>query len=139
MMDSIQKHLVPLGVKLPQESRQVVGGYFIWLRLPPHIRASLLTRRCKDTHNLVIAEGALFEVPGDAHVPAADADSAGTAFPYDVRLCFAWEEEAELEEGIERLAEVMRSMLDEPEGLNSKMPRKSLNVDQSDVDIGAFQ
>ena len=141
MIQAVQTHLVPLGVKLPQENRDVVGGYFIWLRLPPHIRANLLGRRCKDTCNLIIADGTIFEVPGDAevHPKKGEGGSEPTAFPYYVRLCFAWEEEGALEEGVERFAGVVRSMLDEPEGLNTKCPRKSLDEGKGNVDIGSFQ
>jgi DNA-binding transcriptional MocR family regulator len=148
MIAAIQKHLIPLGVKLAQEDREIVGGYFIWLRLPPHIRANLLARRCKDTCNLVIADGGLFEVPGDAKLDVwegqrqSEKDSAdgATAFPYDIRLCFAWEEEEVLEEGIQRLAQVMRNMLEEPEGLNPKASRKSFGeADGRKLDVGSFQ
>jgi DNA-binding transcriptional MocR family regulator len=147
MMDAIRKYLVPLGVKLPQEDRDVVGGYFIWLRLPPHIKANLLARRCKDTNNLIIADGRLFEVPGDAHLNAwdheqksADANAASTAFPYDVRLCFAWEEEDLLEEGIQRLAEVVKAMLDEPVGVNPNVKRQSFGeTDGQRMDVSNFK
>ena len=140
MIDAVEKHLVPLGVKLPQEDRDVVGGYFIWLRLPPHIRANLLARRCKDTCNLVIAEGTIFEVPGDASLQP-EGGGASTAFPYEIRLCFAWEEEDALVEGVERLASVVRDMLEEPEGVNSRATRKSLDEGSGGggMDIGSFQ
>jgi DNA-binding transcriptional MocR family regulator len=147
-MDAVREHLVPLGVKLPQQDREIVGGYFIWLRLPSHIRANLLARRCKDTHNLVIADGPLFEVPGDAYLKPqnenAEKDARGnaapTAFPYDIRLCFAWEEEEALVEGVERLASVITSMLEEPEGLNAQATRRSFEQNEgSRRDISSFQ
>jgi DNA-binding transcriptional MocR family regulator len=146
-MNAVQKNLVPLGVKLPQEHREIVGGYFLWLRLPPHIRANLLARRCKDTHNLIIADGTIFEVPGDAHLDVWGGAEKGrssaprsTAFPYDIRLCFAWEEEEALVEGVERLASVIKSMLEEPEGLNPTATRRSFEQSvRGDVDISSFQ
>lgn len=142
MMRAIEEHLVPLGIELPQTSRDVVGGYFIWLKMPPRIKASLLSRRVKDTENVVIAEGKLFEVPGDAtvnawedeevpglHEPTSSdtqrREAAPTAFPSDIRLCFAWEEEELLEEGIARLAQVVKEMLGESEGLNPTVSRQS--------------
>jgi DNA-binding transcriptional MocR family regulator len=116
MMSAIKQHLIPLGVTLPQADRDVVGGYFIWLRLPPRIKASLLSRRAKDTVNLVVAEGALFEVPGDTAPNKC-------SFPYELRLCFAWEEEEALREGIERLAGVISAMQNEAEGINPTQTR----------------
>ncbi|KIW04774.1 uncharacterized protein PV09_03964 [Verruconis gallopava] len=151
MMDAVREHLVPLGVRLPQDGRRVAGGYFVWLRLPPRIKANLLARRCKDTHNLIVADGAMFEVPGDAHpsihhqvaedaVAAGGSSEAPTSFPYDVRLCFAWEEEDALEEGVERLAEVIQSMLDEPEGVNPNVKRSSFGeTDRVPMDVSSFQ
>jgi hypothetical protein len=150
MIEAIRKLLFPLGVKLPQEDRDVVGGYFVWLRLPPRVKANLLTRRCNDTHNLVIADGGLFEVSSDSHLDAwgsghaslhdTDKNAAPTAFPYDIRLCFAWEEEQALEEGIYRLAEVLRSMLDEPEGVHPHVKRKSFGkMADEKMDVSNFQ
>jgi DNA-binding transcriptional MocR family regulator len=124
-MSAIKTHLVPLGVKLPQEDRKVVGGYFVWLTLPPRIRASLLSRRLRDTVNLVVAEGELFEVPGD--------DTC--SFKYDIRLCFAWEEEERLDEGIRRLAEVLGAMQGEAEGI-SGLSRKEVGEGERDVKEG---
>ncbi|KAF2423798.1 PLP-dependent transferase [Tothia fuscella] len=114
LMSAIQKHLVPLGVSLPQTDRKIVGGYFVWLDLPTRINAPLLSRRARDTVSLIVAEGALFQVPGDKTC----------LFPYSLRLCFAWEEEEKLEEGITRLADVLKAMLAEPEGINSRDTRR---------------
>jgi DNA-binding transcriptional MocR family regulator len=112
MLDAIETHLVPLGAKLPQESRGVVGGYFVWLSLP--VDAKELAERAKEEENLIVAEGKLFEVPGDAEL--ADA----TSFPSDIRLCFAWEDEEKLAEGIERLARVLKAMATEKESDGGK-------------------
>lgn len=102
MLDAIRRHLVPLGAKLPQEEREVVGGYFIWVWLP--VNAVALAKRAREMENLIVAEGAIFEVPGDREV---------ANFPNEVRLCFAWEDEEKLGEGIERLASLVKLMLAE--------------------------
>ena len=102
MLNAIRRHLVPLGATLPQENREVVGGYFVWLKLP--VNAVALAKRAKEVENLVVAEGELFEVPGDREV---------VKFPNEIRLCFAWEDEERLAEGIERLASLMKLMLAE--------------------------
>ena len=100
MLDAIRRHLVPLGATLPQD--EVVGGYFVWMKLP--VNTVLLAKKAKEVENLVVAEGAIFEVPGDREV---------VNFPNEIRLCFAWEDEERLVEGIERLASVVKLMLEE--------------------------
>ena len=105
MLEAIGRHLVPLGARLPQEDREIVGGYFIWVRLP--VNAAALAKRAKEAENLVVAEGAIFEVPGDKEV---------ANFPNEIRLCFAWEDEERLAEGIERLASLVKLMLVEKSG-----------------------
>lgn len=51
-----------------------------------------------------MAPGSMFEVPGD---------SGQVNFPTSVRLCFAWEEEGNLSEGVERIARAARKLLRE--------------------------
>jgi len=129
MMSAIKQHLSPLGVTLAQADREVVGGYFIWLRLPPRITASLLSRRAKDTQNLVVAEGALFEVPGDTE---------HTSFSHELRLCFAWEEEEKLTEGIKRLASLVDAMQNEAEGIRGWTREASAEDHEKKEDQSAF-
>lgn len=104
MMNALKEHLVPLGVTLPQEDRDAVGGFFIWVHLPKVISAQEFAKRCKREENVIVAPGQLFEVPEQAHV---------ATFDNGIRLCFTWEDEANLVEGVKRLGDVMRRMLDE--------------------------
>lgn len=62
MMATIQEELIPLGVRLPQMDREVVGGYFIWLTLPAPLKGAVVAQRAKDEENLVVAPGEMFEV-----------------------------------------------------------------------------
>jgi DNA-binding transcriptional MocR family regulator len=101
MTRAIEEHLVPLGFVAPQANREVVGGYFIWLELPRHLRGTALATRCQQEEGLIIAPGKIFEVPGDA---AVQCDG-------NIRLCFAWEDEPLLSEGVRRIADVARRML----------------------------
>ncbi|KAH7066832.1 pyridoxal phosphate-dependent transferase [Paraphoma chrysanthemicola] len=103
MVEVINEELIPLGVALPQTDREVVGGYFIWLTLPSPLQGAVLAQRAKDEENVVVAQGDIFEVPGDTEHP-------GTSFGSDIRICFAWEDEDVLAEGISRLAAVIRRM-----------------------------
>lgn len=101
MMAAIQQHLLPLGVTTPQVGRGVVGGYFIWLTLPESLSARVLAAEAEEDENVIIAPGSLFGV---------DSDSTGEDFERGIRLCFAWEDEEKLGEGIERLARTVRRM-----------------------------
>ena len=107
MIAAVQQYLLPLGVTLPQTDREVVGGYFIWISLPSQVNADQLAIRCLKEENLVIAQGSLFGVYGDREAVNLDGD---------VRLCFAWEDEPALEEGVGRLARALQRMLDEAKG-----------------------
>lgn len=62
--------------------------------------------RATTEENILVAAGPLFEVPGDNM-------QVGTKFENNLRLCFAWEDEDKLAEGVERLARVLWRMLDE--------------------------
>ncbi|KAI7312674.1 PLP-dependent transferase [Hortaea werneckii] len=100
LINAITTHLLPLGFQLPQPDRDIVGGYFVWLKLPDRMTATALASACK-REGVVIAPGTIFEVPGDR-------ETAG--FDGHMRLCFAWEEEGKLEEGVVRVAGVVRQM-----------------------------
>jgi DNA-binding transcriptional MocR family regulator len=56
MVAAINKHLVPLGVGLPQTDREVVGGYFIWLTLPSPLKGATVAQRAKEDENLAVAQ-----------------------------------------------------------------------------------
>ncbi|KAI6891521.1 PLP-dependent transferase [Hortaea werneckii] len=100
LINAITTHLLPLGFQLPQPDRDIVGGYFVWLKLPGRMTAKALASACK-REGVVIAPGTIFEVPGDRET--ADFDG-------HMRLCFAWEEEGKFEEGVVRVAGVVREM-----------------------------
>lgn len=62
MIAVIKEELIPLGVRLPQMDRKVVGGYFIWLSLPPPLKGAEVARRAKEEENLIVIQGEMFEV-----------------------------------------------------------------------------
>lgn len=62
MVKAIHRHLVPLGVRLPQMERDVVGGYFIWLTLPAPLLGRAVAQRAREEENVVVAQGDMFEV-----------------------------------------------------------------------------
>ena len=101
MMAAIEEYLTPLGVTLPQTSGSVVGGYFIWLTLPEPLQAEEVAVFARRDENLILAPGHIFTVTGDEEVVNLD---------QQVRVCFSWEQEDQLAEGIRRLGHVISSM-----------------------------
>lgn len=95
--------------------REVAGGYFTWVTLPAELEggkggaeeksaAEVLAERCLKEENVTIAPGKIFEVPEDSEV---------VSFGHSIRLCWSWEDEEKLVEGIERIAKVARRMMGE--------------------------
>ncbi|KAK2060169.1 aminotransferase [Colletotrichum caudatum] len=81
----------------------VYGGYFVWFSLPEGMSSREAAVRAKETEELVIGHGGQFEVHGDE-------DSA--RFDREIRLCFSWEPEEDVVEGVKRLGAVLRAMKD---------------------------
>lgn len=128
MISAIEEHLLPLGVQLPQRDRDVVGGYFIWLTLPSPLVAQDVASEARQREDLVIAPGPLFGVYGDA-------DKEG--LQRTIRLCFSWEEEALLQEGIQRLSRVIRAM--QSERLAEPMTEVASSPDRNAVNLEGFR
>jgi len=121
---AILTHLVPLGIHFVSDTlpgSSVFGGYFIWLELPRNIDAEAVSGKCKEEENLIVAPGNIFEVQGDDSIK----------FPSSIRLCFSWEAEADLEEGVIRLARVIRDAAAGKEGSAAPPVTKR--------DLGEFQ
>ncbi|CAK3804442.1 related to aminotransferase [Lecanosticta acicola] len=102
MAKAIEDHLLPLGFSMPQPNRDVIGGYFIWLGLPADLKGHELVQKCQDGENLIVSPGSAFEVPGDESI----------SFASNVRLCFAWEDEWKLREGVKRIGKVAKRLLE---------------------------
>ncbi|KAI1357606.1 pyridoxal phosphate-dependent transferase [Xylaria arbuscula] len=114
LMRAIRDTLVPLGLGVAETSligrEGVYGGYFVWMTLPrtedtagkkwPTARG--IAERCRVDEDLMIGNGELFDVYGDESISFGDA----------IRLCFAWEDEEDLVDGVERLGRVIQRMLE---------------------------
>lgn len=94
LSSAIHKHLSPLGASFDR----VGGGYFVWLKLPGPLTACAVADAALDEENLLIAAGNHFAV-SDCYMSNR------------VRLCFMWEDEERLEEGVRRLARVLARLL----------------------------
>ena len=96
---AVERFLVPLGVQMATASHEgVFGGYFIWLDLPKGLHAETVAKEALSTKQLTLAPGPMFAVYGD---------EAAVDLSRGVRLCFAWEDEEKMEDGMERLAKVI--------------------------------
>lgn len=110
---AIKELLVPLGVTIEvdvfkKDPAATAGGFFTYLRLPKDLPSSrTIAAYALRKHLLRIAFGYMFAVTGDEG-STARAEAPG-GFAECIRLCWAWHEEAELLEGIQRLA---RTILD---------------------------
>lgn len=106
MVSTIRKRLVPLGVTFsPDPERStMVGGYSIWVKLPVHLDASQVCEKALDTQNLELGNGNLFSVPGGG-------SQCADLHRY-LRLCFMWEDDEHLVEGVNRLAVIIEALLE---------------------------
>ena len=109
MMDAVRQFLAPLGVETRQSSladgSRVYGGYFVWLVPSPDraFPARAVAALALEEENLILSHGGMFEVHGDE-------DAA--RFDTEIRLCFAWESEENLIEGVQRLGRLLRRLQD---------------------------
>jgi len=123
MLNAINTYLLPLGITM-NTPEKIAGGYFIWFNLPETLLAVQVATKAQETANLIVAHGNLFEVYGDEN---------SAKFNNQIRVCFAWEAEDKLEEGIWRLSQVIRQMLVEFNGKISS--NNSVNVTLQSTDI----
>ncbi|KAF3015088.1 hypothetical protein E8E14_011830 [Neopestalotiopsis sp. 37M] len=123
MVAAIRHYLYPLGVRIATDEVSLsssvvspgnagqqqppVGGFFLYILFPQDDAAPAVEDICSvalEHFNLKIAPGRIFSVVDDPfHGP-----SRSRAFVSGARLCWAWHEEDELVEGIERLAEALK-------------------------------
>jgi DNA-binding transcriptional MocR family regulator len=122
-MSAIKTYLKPLGVRIttgapyvvPEEKNVVVpaGGFFTYISFPPELpSADVIAKRAREEYGLTFAFGEMFVVKGDE----TSLERASEGFGNGARLCWAWHEGEEIEQGIRRLAELLKVMQD---GINN--------------------
>ncbi|CAG8265256.1 unnamed protein product [Penicillium salamii] len=104
LASAVKAHLGPFGVTFAPdpETSALVGGYFIWLRLPDTLTSAQVCEWALQTQNLVLASGETFAVPGG---------DCPVELHRRLRLCFMCEDEGRLVEGVERLGLVIQDIL----------------------------
>lgn len=117
MVEAIQTHLEPLGVRITcgqpyvpggSESKGVAiaGGFFLLITLPPGLpAASVLAKSALEKHALKFAHGKMFQVKGDVE----SQKRAEQVYGNTVRLCWSFHEEGEIMEGILRFKKLLLS------------------------------
>jgi DNA-binding transcriptional MocR family regulator len=122
---AVREFLSPYGVTLEslssanEKKAMVEGGYFLYLTLPTPLTARTVVSRAQGD-GVVVASGDTFEVHGDEQsVPSTRG----------LRICFAWEDERLLAEGIRQLGEVVVQLLREHGAVDrlGKSPRACLS------------
>ncbi|KAI9742372.1 MAG: hypothetical protein M1818_003905 [Claussenomyces sp. TS43310] len=120
LMSSITKHLLPLGVRItigepyveatPETGVVPAGGFFTYIAFPAELpSADVIAKRALNEYNLRFAYGEMFVVKGDDESTLR----AKLTWGNGARLCWAWEEEEMIMEGIKRLTELLKIMLKE--------------------------
>lgn len=101
---AIKEHLCDLGVSFTPdpENSPLAGGYYIWVLLPDALTAIQVCEEALKRQNLVLGSGETFAVPGG---------NRSGDLHRRLRLCFMWEDEGRLIEGVERLGVVIRDIL----------------------------
>ncbi|EWZ49145.1 aminotransferase [Fusarium oxysporum Fo47] len=109
MLESIDKYLLPLGFSISTTEMSdgdntqgmLAGGFFLYLLFPtdsPPAEAVAIV--ALEGFNLLIAHGGMMCVAGDSGC----AKRSKKGFGQGARLCWAWHDEADIAEGIQRLA-----------------------------------
>lgn len=105
MSSAVSEFLVPLGVTFSPDHGKgaMAGGYYIWLNLPVPLSAAEISQNAESTQNLVVGNGDIFIVPSYL---------APENLYQGLRLCFMWEDNERLVEGVKRLAVVIKALQD---------------------------
>ncbi|KAF5009777.1 hypothetical protein FDECE_4050 [Fusarium decemcellulare] len=117
MLESIKLNLYPLGFKISsshdipsqnEPTESVAGGFFLYIDFPSNSPAvEEVAAIALADYNLRIAHGGMMLVKGDETC----IQRAKATFGRGARLCWAWHEEDEIDEGIRRLAAAFRDAL----------------------------
>ncbi|VUC38185.1 unnamed protein product [Clonostachys rosea] len=108
MTKAIREHLYPLGVRIVgdegEKAGKIAGGFFLYLSFNACAASGpTIASIALDEYNLKIAPGGIFSVPDDPESKVRGEDT----YLHGARLCWAWNEEVVLVDGIKRLAKAI--------------------------------
>lgn len=106
LMQAVHQKLDKFGIEVIDSNvtdggEGVYGGYFVWITFPKGPTAQDIAKAAMEEENLIVPPGEMFQVKGDE-------ESVG--FKNSIRLCFSWEGEEDLVEGVARLGRVVESL-----------------------------
>ncbi|CAD0083706.1 unnamed protein product, partial [Aureobasidium vineae] len=103
LVAAIKQDLYPLGFRLDEKltNGKIMGGFFIWLRLPDGVDVDVLAEKAEQ-FGVLVSRGPL------AAVPRTQTNSL--PFGDHMRLCFTFESAEDQQKGIMRLAEAYKSL-----------------------------
>ena len=105
----MQDYLGPLGVKIdtgtpyqPEipDSKDITGGFFLYILFPSGIRSDEVASIALEAYNLRLLSAGMMAVRGSK--------TSSELLSRGARLCWAWEEEEQLVEGVQRIAQVLK-------------------------------
>lgn len=127
MMKAVHERLDRFGIEVldgntgaAKEGETTYGGYFVWITFPKGPAAADIAKRAMEDENLIVSPGSLFEVKGD---------EGSVRFEKSLRLCFSWEEEGDLVEGVARLGRVVQALWDEGPGTSRDTGSEAKKLD----------
>lgn len=105
MVESVEREFKGIGGGIVDVSHTtgLVGGYFLWIRLPDGVKATDVAREAREREALMVSPGPLFGVSWDEQEVDLE--------PF-LRLSFSYVDEGDLVDGVERLGRVVRGFLD---------------------------
>jgi DNA-binding transcriptional MocR family regulator len=92
---AMEEYWVPHGVQYTQ----CLGGYFIWVKLPPGVTATELSRLALE-NGVCVMEGTNCMVPDDESVD----------YRRFIRICIALEDSDKATEGIKRIGKIIEKL-----------------------------
>ncbi|KAL7266187.1 Valine--pyruvate aminotransferase, partial [Rhizina undulata] len=119
LITAINSLLAPFGVTTPNASPTIAGGWFLWLHLPSWCNAKELSQKLQQQQNLIVTPGESFSLPPPPSSSSPFSSSpTSPSYPtmvesgmeHCLRICFAWEDEERLVQGIGRLKDGLERM-----------------------------
>ncbi|KAK6385480.1 Valine--pyruvate aminotransferase [Exophiala oligosperma] len=126
LRQAIHEYLEPLGVKIDtgasykvdgpdrtgeeKEEEEVFGGFFLYILFPEGIRSDQVARIALDEYNLRILSSGMMAVRG-SKTSCCGREWERERLSRGTRLCWAWHEEEQLVEGVQRIARVLKEKM----------------------------
>lgn len=93
-----------------EEEEEVFGGFFLYILFPEGIRSDEVARIALDEYNLRILSSGMMAVRG-SKTSCWSREWERERLSRGTRLCWAWHEEGQLVEGVQRIARVLKEKM----------------------------